>query len=199
MRGSPNHTNFLFIEIAFKAVGVDDLLALLGRHGTQISHRCAHHALAVRRKLTKLAVELARLILLLGSQMFPRLHSVQHLQLPLRRETREMLQSLPQQLLPLCRQTPERWITLQRAFLLFWWEILVPPEPVAGMALLLRMGLGRALHLCPRGLHRMPLLGLADLPSLGGAGEGNRQSNRQTGDRRQFRNVSPPRHCCSFV
>jgi hypothetical protein len=60
------------------------------------------------------------------------------------------------------------------------------------------MSLWRTLRLRPWRLRSVFLLSRPEECSLGGAGEGNRHRNRQTGDRHEFRNVPPPRHCCSF-
>ncbi len=60
------------------------------------------------------------------------------------------------------------------------------------------MSLRRPLYLGPWRLGWMFLLSWPEDGSLGGAGKGNRDRNRQTGDRHDSRNVPPPRHCCSF-
>ena len=65
-----------------------------------------------------LLVNLTRLLFLLGSQMLPNLHTVQHALLLLRGQGRKMLQPLPEQLLLIGRQTAECRIALQGTFLL---------------------------------------------------------------------------------
>lgn len=87
MRCSANDAQFLFVEVTLEPVGVDDLFALLWRHRPQILHSGTHHPLAVRRKLAELTVELPRLVFLLGRQVLPSLHAVEHAQLLLRRQT----------------------------------------------------------------------------------------------------------------
>jgi hypothetical protein len=67
--------------------------------------------------LSHLAEDLARLLLLITSQMFPSLHAIEHAQLLLRRKVREMLESLSKLLLPFRRQTMECGIVLQGALL----------------------------------------------------------------------------------
>ena len=80
-------------------------------------------------------LELARLLLLFRSQMFPGFHPIQHPLLLLRGETGEMLQSLPQLLLTLRRQTAECRIVAQGALLFSGRQILVPAQPVTSMSL----------------------------------------------------------------
>ena len=129
-----HHLALLVGEHAFEAVGVDDGLALVGRHRPKIAHSSGHHALTIGRELPHLAEDLPSLLFLLGGEMFPGLHAVQHAQLLLRREIGKVLQSLAQPVLSLRRQAAERGIVLQCAFLFFRRQIFVPTKPVAGVS-----------------------------------------------------------------
>jgi hypothetical protein len=121
--------------LAFKTRRVDDALPLRRRHGAEIADRGIHHSLAVRWQLLDLPEYLLRLLFLFGSQVFPGVHPVQDLQLFLRRQVREMLQSFPHLLLLLGRQTAKCRIALQGALLLGWRHIFVLSQPVSRVAL----------------------------------------------------------------
>lgn len=110
---------------ALESIGVDDLFPLIRRHSPQIAHGSGHHAPPFWRKLAELAEHLSCLCLLFGRQVFPGLHTIQHLQLLLRRQIGETLQTVPQHLLARGWQPPERGIVLERAFLLLGWKILI--------------------------------------------------------------------------
>ncbi len=200
MRGSAHDLAFLIVEHAFESVGVDDLFALIGRHGRKVADCGSNHALPVRRQLPQLIANLQSLLLLLGSQMLPGFHAVQHLQLLLRREIGETLQTLAQQLLPLGRQSPECRIALQGFFLLRRWKIFVAAKPIPGVPLLswVRLLTWRLLALRRRRCW-MLLLNLAEDSSLRKAGQRKCHGDRQQGSRPVTRYFSPPPHSYSFV
>jgi hypothetical protein len=70
--------------------------------------------------------------------MRPAVHAIKHAFLLLRRKARKMLQSLPQHLLLRRRQAAEARIIFQCALSLGRRQILMPPQPIPGMALLRR-------------------------------------------------------------
>jgi hypothetical protein len=150
LRGSAHHLALLIREHTLEAVGIDDPLALLGRHWTQIVNGRGDRALAVGWKLLDLIENLPRLLFLFGREMFPGFHPVQHAQLLLRRKTGEVIQALLQLLLLCRRQLPKSGIVMQGFLLFRGRKIFVPAQPVAGVAGLLRMRL----------LRRMRLLGM---------------------------------------
>ena len=78
MGGAAHDLAFLVAEHPLKTVGVDDLLTLFGRHGSQVAHCRADHSLARGWKLAELAVKLARFLLLFLSQVLPRFHALQY-------------------------------------------------------------------------------------------------------------------------
>jgi len=76
--GAVEQVALLRAEHALKTVGLDDALALLGRHGTQVANGGAHHGAALGRKVLHLVVDAARVLLLFRSQVLPDFHAVQH-------------------------------------------------------------------------------------------------------------------------
>src|SRR5215471_16053941 len=136
-RSIPHQLPLLIGEHALKLVGVNHVFALISRHGAEIVNRCMYHPAPVGRKLPHLPEHLSCLLLLLGSQMLPRVHAIKDLNLPLWRETRKVLQPLSQYLLPDRREFLERGIVRQGTFLLFGRQIFVLPQPVARVACLL--------------------------------------------------------------
>ena len=119
-----------------ESVGVDDLFALIGRHGRKVADRGIDHALPVRRKLPQLIANLQSLLLLLGSQMLPGFHAVEHLQLLLRRQIGEMLQTLAQQLLPFGRQRRNAGSLCKARSCSAGGTIFVAAKPIPGVPLL---------------------------------------------------------------
>jgi hypothetical protein len=85
-------------ERALEAIGIDDLLALLRRHGAQVADRGSYHALPIRRQLQNLIMNLLYLSLLLRRQALPlphAVHQLEHVLLLLWRKAREISQLLP--------------------------------------------------------------------------------------------------------
>ena len=142
--------------------------------------------------------------------MLPGFHAVQHAQLLLWRQIREMLQALPQLLLSFRGQAAECRILLQFALLFLWWQIFIAPQPVPGVASRLRANLllaGRLLArwllswclrpwcLLPWGLiggGGMPLLGRE--ASLRQAGRWSSYCQSQCGAGQPSRPIVPPSH-----
>lgn len=67
-----------------ETVGIDHLLALGGRHSPQVANCCADHAPAIRWKLLHLPENLTCLLFLIGGQVLPGFHAIQHALLLLR-------------------------------------------------------------------------------------------------------------------
>ncbi len=85
--GSPVHyVPFLGRKHALETVGIDPLLALWWRHSPQVADRCADHASPIRWELLHLSENLPSLLLLIGSQVLPGFHAIQHALLLLRRQ-----------------------------------------------------------------------------------------------------------------
>ena len=133
--GSAAHdVSFLGREHPFEPLGIDHLFALSRGHSAQVANCCAHHAPPVRRKLLHLPEDLPSLLFLVGGQMLPGFHAVQHALLLLRRQIGKMLQPLPELLLMLWRQPAELGIALQSPLLLIGRHIFVTTQPVARVA-----------------------------------------------------------------
>ena len=81
---------------------------------------------------------LLRPLFLLGCQVLPGIHAVEHAQLLLRGQTGKVLESLSQLLLPLRRKTAKCRVIVERAFLFIAGQIFVATQPIADVALLLR-------------------------------------------------------------
>ncbi len=85
--GSPAHdVPFLGRKHVLETVGIDHLLALGRRHSPQVADRCTDHAPPIRWELLHLPENLSCLLFLIGSQMLPGLHAIQHALLLLRRQ-----------------------------------------------------------------------------------------------------------------
>jgi hypothetical protein len=85
--GCPAHyDSFLGGKHVLETVGIDHLLALWGRHSSQVTDRCADHAPPIRWELLHLPENLTCLLFLIGSQVLPRFHAIQHALLLLRRQ-----------------------------------------------------------------------------------------------------------------
>ncbi len=98
---------------------------------------------AVGRQLLELLKELARLLLLIRSQVLPGFHAVEHALLLLRRQAGKMLQPFLQAGLLLRGKPAELGIVFEGAALLRGRQILIAAEPVSGVAglVLTRAGL----------------------------------------------------------
>ena len=88
------HVLFLWREHAPEAGRIKNLLALVGRHLTQIEDRGLHHPAAVGSKLPHLLGKATSLLALLESQVLPGIHPVKNAILLLRRQGAEVLQPL---------------------------------------------------------------------------------------------------------
>ena len=89
----------------------------------------------VGRQALHLAINLSRLLFLFRGQMFPGLHAVEHAQLLLRRQSGEMLQALPKNLLLFRGQTVKCRIILKFALLFRRGQVFIAPEPVPRQSL----------------------------------------------------------------
>ena len=138
VQGSAHHSALLVGEHTLEAIGVYDCLALIGRHRTQVLNRGSQHALPVGWQLLHLLENLLRLLFLLGGQVLPSIHAVEHAQLLLRGQTGKVLESLSQLLLPFRWKTMECRVILERSFLFIGWQIFVATQPIADVALGLR-------------------------------------------------------------
>jgi len=88
------HVLFLRREQAFELGRIEHLLALVGRHLTQIADSGLHHSAAIRGKLPHLLGKSASLLALLGGQVLPGIHTAKNAVLLLRRQAIEVLQPL---------------------------------------------------------------------------------------------------------
>ena len=73
-------------------LGVNELVALFSRQVAHAADRPIDSLAAIGRQLPELLKDLARVLLLILSQVFPRLHAVEHAFLLLRRQAGKMLQ-----------------------------------------------------------------------------------------------------------
>ena len=162
-------------------IGVDLRFALVWWHGAKFIDCLVHHHLAIGWKLAYLPEDLASFLFLLAGQVLPRLHAIQHAQLFVRREAREMLEPLQQELLPGWRQTPECGIILQGTFLFVGRQVFVATQPVAGMPALEWGFFGWPGNLGARCWRRLRFRLSGVRVVLGTTGEGNYQCDRQSG------------------
>ena len=115
-------------------VGVDKLVSLCGRQAAHSTNRPVDGLAAIRRQLLELLKKLARLLLLIGSQVLPGLHAAEHALLLLRGHTGKMLQLVFQPPLLLGRKPPELGIVFEGAALLGRRQIFIAAEPVSGVS-----------------------------------------------------------------
>ena len=115
-------------------VGVDEPVAPFGRQAAHAADGPVDGLTPGRGQLPELLKELARLLLLIGRQVLPGFHAVEHALLLLRRQAGKMLQPLPQLRLLLRGKPAELRIVFERAALLRRRQILIAAEPVSGVA-----------------------------------------------------------------
>jgi len=120
-------------ERALVLVRVDELVALCGRHVAHAADRPIDGLAAVRRQLPELLKDLARMLLLILSEVLPGFHAVEHALLLLRRQAGKMLQPVLQPGLLLRRKPPELRIVFERAALLRGRQIFIAAQPVSGV------------------------------------------------------------------
>jgi hypothetical protein len=125
---------FLRRELVPILIGVDEPVALFRRQSAHPADRPVDGLTPVRGQLPELLKELARLLLLIGRQVLPGFHAVEHALLLLRRQAGKMLQPLPQLRLLLWGKLAELRIVFERAALLRRRKILIAAEPVSGVA-----------------------------------------------------------------
>jgi len=125
---------FLRRELIPIFVGVDEPVALFARQAAHPADCLVNGLTPVRGQLPELLKELARLLLLVGRQVLPSFHAVEHALLLLRRQAGKMLQPLPQLRLLLRGKPAELGIVFERAALLRRRQILIAAEPVPGVA-----------------------------------------------------------------
>lgn len=120
---------------------------MFGRHAPHAANRAIDRLAAVRRQLFEILKELSGLLLLILRQMLPGFHAIEDAFLLLWRQTRKTLQPSLQLSLALRRKPAELRIFFQFAALFRWRQILVPAQPVAGVARLIlrctRIGIDR--------------------------------------------------------
>jgi len=132
--GSAEDAAFLRRENAPVLPGVDELVALFGRQAAHLADRAVDGLAAIGRQLFELLKELARLLLLIRSQMLPGFHAVEHALLLLWRQAGKVLQPLLQLGLPLRSELPELGIVFERTALLRGRQIFIAAQPVSGVA-----------------------------------------------------------------
>ena len=108
--GSAEQAAFMRRERILVLVGVDKLVALVGSQAAHAADRPVDGLAAVGRQLLELLKELARLLLLIRSQVLPGFHAVEHAFLLLRRQAGKMLQPVLQPRLLLRRKPAKLWI-----------------------------------------------------------------------------------------
>ena len=94
------------------------MVALCGRQTAHAADRLVDGLAAIGRQLLELLKELARLLLLIRSQVLPGFHAVEHPLLLLWRQAGKMLQPVLQPFLLWRRKPAELGIVLERAVLL---------------------------------------------------------------------------------
>lgn len=101
--GAAEEVAFLGREISAVLFGIDQAIALFGRHVTHAADGAVDGLAAVGRQLAQLLEELSGLLLLAIGEVFPGFHAGEDAILFLRREAGEMLQPSLQLHLPLGR------------------------------------------------------------------------------------------------
>ena len=132
--GSAEQAAFLRRKRAFVFVGVDELVTLFGRQVAHAADGPVNSLAAVGRQLSELLKELARVLLLIRSQVLPGFHAVEHMLLLLRRQVGKMLQPVLQPGLVFRGKLSELRIVFERATLLCGRQIFIAAEPVSGVA-----------------------------------------------------------------
>jgi len=120
-------------ERSLVLVRVDELVALRRRQFAHAADRPIDGLAAIRRQLPELLKDLARMLLLILSQVLPGFHAVEHPLLLLRRQAGKMLQPALQPGLLLGRKPSELRIVFERAALLGRRQIFIAAEPVSGV------------------------------------------------------------------
>ncbi len=133
-------------EPALETVRLNRSLTRIRGHGAQVPDCGLDLALPFRWQAPHLRKESARSLLLLGGQVLPHLHAIQHSLLLFGRQAAEALQPLLEPLLALRREPPKLRIVLQRLFLLRRRNVFILPQPLAGMMSLQRRTLRRTWH-----------------------------------------------------
>jgi len=204
--GSAEDAAFLRREGVSVLLGVDELVALCGRQATHAADRLVDGLAAVGRQLLELLKELARLLLLIGSQVLPGFHAAEHALLLLRRQAGKMLQPVLQPRLLLRGKLAELRIVFERAALLRGRQIFIAAEPVSGVA---RLVLRRTHLIGADGVRTTFLLKVVPLPirmlrslmlwrlwlRIPGLGEGRRQQQKRCQTARSF---CPAQHALSL-
>jgi len=137
-RGAAHQFALLVGEFPFEAIRVDDLLALIGGHRTQVIDCFVDQPAPIWGQLLHFFENLTSLLLLLGSQMLPGLHAIQHPKLLLRRQAGETLQAIAKYLLTARGKVAKGRVILQGLLLLVRRQVFVLTQPVAGVPLLAR-------------------------------------------------------------
>src|ERR1700688_5009850 len=133
MGGSAEDEAFPRRERVLVLVRVDELVALFRCQVAHAADRPVDGLAAIGRQLPELLKNLARMLLLILSQVLPGFHAVEHPLLLLRRQAGKMLQPALQPGLLLRRKLPELRIVFECAALLCRREILIAAEPVSGV------------------------------------------------------------------
>ena len=133
MGGSAEDKAFPRRERSLVLVRVDELVAPFRRQIAHAADRPIDGLAAIRRQLPELLKDLARVLLLILSQVLPGLHAVEHVFLLLRRQAGKMLQPVLQPGLLLRRKPPELRIVFERTSLLRRRQIFITAKPVSGV------------------------------------------------------------------
>src|SRR5580692_2193963 len=131
------NASFFGRELFLVGVAVNLTLARFRRHCPQGLDGISHRLSALRRELLHLRMKLPRRVFLLGRQVPPGVHAIQHLLTLLRRQVVETIQLILQLLLLLRREVAELRIVFQRLFLLLGRHVLMLAQPLSGVSVLL--------------------------------------------------------------
>ena len=137
MSDSAKHAAFLRRKRIPVLVGVDELVALLRRQVAHAPDRPVDSFTAVGGQLLELLKQLACPLFLIGSQVLPGFHAIEHALLLLGRQVGKMLQLPLQTLLLLRRKLAELPVVFQFAVLLFGRQISIAAEPIPSVASLI--------------------------------------------------------------
>jgi len=137
MRGSIEQPSFLRRKVLPKLVGVHQLIALFRTHVAHAPDGSIDGLPAIRWKLPESLKQLARPLLLIGREMLPGFHAVQHALLLLGRQAGKMLQALLQALLLLRRKAAKLGVAFERAALLAGRHVFVVSQPVSRVSRLI--------------------------------------------------------------
>lgn len=126
-----NDVLFLRRIIVPELVGVVGALPLIGRHGSETANLVANRVFPSRVNLAELLEKLARFLTLRGAHVLQRVHPLEHALLLVRGQIVELLQAIPELLLPVSRKFLEIGISLQLLLLVGGRKVFMTSQPVS--------------------------------------------------------------------